>query len=443
MSYTQQVLQQIQSQYPHQPEYCQAVGEVLESLAPVVAQKEEFYRQQGLLERLTAPERVILFRVPWVDDQGRVRLNTGYRVQHSSAIGPYKGGLRFHPTVSLSIMKFLAFEQTFKNALTGLPIGGGKGGADFDPKGKSEREVMAFCQSFMTELHRHMGAGRDVPAGDIGVGSREIGYLFGQYRRLMNRFDGSLTGKDLSCGGSLCRMEATGYGLLYLVRAVLAQHGQSLEGKRIAVSGAGNVATHAIQKALELGAKPVTCSDSVGWIYDERGIDLDLLRQVKGSGQRLEVYARQRPGAVYTQGRGVWSVPCHIALPCATQNELTLEDAEALAAGGCALVAEGANMPLTTEAAHYLRRQRIPHCPGKAANAGGVAVSALEMTQNAMGQKWSFAQVDGMLETIMTGIFSRIDAAAKTWDMAGDYAAGANIAGFETLSQAILNQGVV
>ena len=443
MSYTDQVLRQIQNQYPHQPEYCQAVGEVLEPLRQVVEQKEDFYRQQGLLERLTQPERVVIFRVPWVDGNGQVRLNTGYRVQHSSAIGPYKGGLRFHPTVNLSIMKFLAFEQSFKNALTGLPLGGGKGGADFDPKGKSDGEIMAFCQSFMTELHRHIGAQRDVPAGDIGVGNREIGYLFGQYRRLMNRFDGSLTGKDLGCGGSACRTEATGYGLLYLVRAMLEEKGECLAGKRIAVSGAGNVATHAIEKAWRLEAKPVTCSDSQGWIYDERGIDLELLRQVKGSGQRLEVYAQRRPGAVYTPGKGVWGVPCQIALPCATQNELTLSDAEALAANGCLAVAEGANMPLTAEAAHYLRQQNIPHCPGKAANAGGVAVSALEMTQNAMGQKWSFSQVDGMLEGIMAGIFERIDTAAKAWDREGDYVAGANIAGFETLSRAILNQGVV
>lgn len=443
MSYTQYVREQLHTQNPHQPEFCQAVCEVLDSLELVVEKDEGLYRQQGLLERLMTPERVVIFRVPWVDDQGQVRVNTGYRVQHNSAIGPYKGGLRFHPSVNLSIMKFLAFEQTFKNALTGLPMGGGKGGADFDPKGKSQREVMAFCQSFMTELHRHIGPQTDVPAGDIGVGSREIGYLFGQYRRLQNRFAGALTGKGLSYGGSACRAEATGYGLMYLVRAMLAERGQNLEGKRIAVSGAGNVATHAIEKAWRLGAKPVTCSDSTGWVLDEQGIDLELLKQVKGTGQSLEVYAQRRPGAVYTPGKGVWSVPCHIALPCATQNELTLEDAKILAGNGCMAVAEGANMPLTAEATHFLREKGIPHCPGKAANAGGVAVSGLEMSQNSIGQSWSFSRVDGILQKIMEDIFARIDASAKEWGMEGDYVAGANIAGFRKVSQAMLEQGVV
>ena len=443
MSYTQQVWETVCRRQPHQPEFCQAVGEVLDSLAPVIENNEALYRQQGLLERLVNPERVVIFRVPWTDDRGQVHVNTGYRVQHSSAIGPYKGGLRFHPSVNLSIMKFLAFEQTFKNALTGLPMGGGKGGADFDPKGRSHREIMAFCQSFMTELHRHIGAGRDVPAGDIGVGSREIGYLYGQYRRLENRFDGSLTGKDLAFGGSACRTEATGYGLLYMVRAMLKKQGQSLEGKHIAVSGAGNVATYAMEKAWQLGAKPITCSDSKGWIYEEQGVDVELLKKVKGAGERLEMYAAQRPGAVYTPGRGVWGVPCDIALPCATQNELTLGDAQTLVKNGCVAVAEGANMPLTAEAAHYLRQQAIPHCPGKAANAGGVAVSGLEMSQNAMGQSWSFSRVDAMLQTVMEDIFAGIDAAAKDWAVEGDYVAGANIAGFQKVSRAMLAQGVI
>ena len=443
MSYTEHIRQQVICRNPDQPEFCQAVCEVLDSLEPVVEQNAALYRQQGLLERLTNPERAVIFRVPWVDDQGQVRVNTGYRVQHSSAIGPYKGGLRFHPSVNLSIMKFLAFEQTFKNALTGLPMGGGKGGADFDPKGKSDREVMAFCQSFMTELHRHIGPQTDVPAGDIGVGSREVGYLYGQYRRLQNRFAGALTGKGLSYGGSACRREATGYGLMYLVRAMLAARGQSLEGKRIALSGAGNVATYAMEKACRLGAKPVTCSDSTGWILDEQGVDVELLKQVKGAGQSLEAYAQRRPGAVFTPGKGVWSVPCDIALPCATQNELTLEDAKLLIHNGCVAVAEGANMPLTAEAAHFLREKGIPHCPGKAANAGGVAVSGLEMSQNAIGQSWSFSRVDGMLQKIMEDIFARIDASAKEWGMEGDYVAGANIAGFQKVSLAMLEQGVV
>ena len=444
MCYVQEILCEIGLKHAHQPEFCQATREVLTSLEPVVSQNEELYRSQALLERLTMPERVIQFRVPWTDDAGRVRLNTGYRVQHSSAIGPYKGGLRFHPTVNLSILKFLAFEQTFKNALTGLSMGGGKGGADFDPKGKSDREVMAFCQSFMTELQRHIDPWTDVPAGDIGVGSREIGYLYGQYRRLRNRFDGVLTGKGVSYGGSACRTEATGYGLVYLTRCMLSARGENMEGKTVAVSGAGNVATYAIEKAWQLGAKPVTCSDSTGWIHDPRGVDVQLLKEVKKvRGTSLEAYAARRPGAKFFPGRGVWSVPCQIALPCATQNELTLEDAKQLAASGCLAVAEGANMPLSWEAAEFFRQRQIPLCPGKAANAGGVAVSGLEMCQNAQRQSWSFERVDEMLQKIMENIFAKISAAAKTWGKEEDYVAGANIAAFEKLSRAILEQGVI
>ena len=444
MPYVREILENVEKQYEDQREFCQAVGEVLTSIRPVIDREEDFYRQQGLLERMVVPERVVIFRVPWVDDSGRVRVNTGYRVQHSSAIGPYKGGLRFHPTVNLSILKFLAFEQTFKNALTGLPMGGGKGGADFDPKGKSDREVMAFCQSFMTELQRHIGAERDVPAGDIGVGSREIGYLYGQYRRLRNRFDGALTGKGVSYGGSACRTEATGYGLVYLTRRLLESMGQDLAGKTVAVSGAGNVATYAIEKLLQVGAIPVTCSDSTGWIHDPRGVDVELVKKVKKErGTSLEAYAAQRPGAKFTPGAGVWEVPCQIALPCATQNELTLEDAKSLAGNGCLAVAEGANMPLTPEATDYLREKGIALCPGKAANAGGVAVSGLEMCQNARRENWSFQRVDGMLQSIMENIFTRIDTAAKEWDRPGDFVAGANIAAFQKVSRTMLEQGVI
>ena len=444
MTYAQEIMNQIQQKHPEQPEFCQAVGEVLTSLEPVLCRQELFYRQQALLERLTQPEQVIQFRVPWTDDSGQVQVNTGYRVQHSSAIGPYKGGLRFHPTVNLSILKFLAFEQTFKNALTGLALGGGKGGADFDPKGKSDREVMAFCQSFMTQLHRHIGPWTDVPAGDIGVGSREIGYLYGQYRRLRNTFDGALTGKGVTWGGSACRREATGYGLVYLTRRMLASFGQNLEGKTVVVSGAGNVATYAIEKLLQVGAIPVTCSDSTGWIHDPQGIDVNLLKEVKSArGTSLEAYAAKRPEAKFFPGKGVWSVPCQVALPCATQNEMDLEDAKLLAENGCIAAAEGANMPLTPEAAEFFREKGIFHCPGKAANAGGVAVSGLEMCQNTRRESWSFQRVDGMLQSIMENIFTQIDTAAKEWDRAGDFVAGANIAAFQKVSRAMVEQGVI
>ena len=381
--------------------------------------------------------------MPWVDDKNQVQVNTGYRVQFSSVLGPYKGGLRFHPTVDLSVMKFLGFEQVFKNALTGLPLGGGKGGADFDPKGKSDREVMAFCQSFMTELQRHIGADRDVPAGDIGVGGREIGYLYGQYRRLTGRVDGTLTGKGIAYGGSACRAEATGYGLLYLTKQMLEANGICLEGKTVAVSGAGNVASFAIEKAWQLGAKPVTCSDSTGWVYDPDGIDLSLLRQVKENRQWLGAYAARRPKARYTPGKGVWSVPCDVALPCATQNEMTLADAKQLVKNGCKAVAEGANMPVTAEGVRCLRENGILFASGKAANAGGVAVSGLEMSQNARREAWDFETVDRKLQGIMERIFRDISAAAERYAEAGDYAAGANIAGFLKVSEAMTAQGAV
>jgi len=445
MEYIQQVLRQLQRRYPDQTEYLQAVKEVLESLAPVVEKNETLYREQGLLERLVMPERCIIFRVPWTDDRGQVQVNTGYRVQFNSAIGPYKGGLRFHPSVNLSIVKFLGFEQIFKNALTGLPMGGGKGGADFDPKGKSDREIMAFCQCYMTELYRHIGPDTDVPAGDIGVGSREIGYLFGQYKRLRGAFEGGvLTGKGLSYGGSKIRTQATGYGLLYLTQQMLQKHGYSLIGKTVAVSGAGNVAIYALEKAWQLGAKPVTCSDSDGWIYDPAGIDVSLLKEIKEKNrQRLTAYAEARSGAVYHPGKGLWETPCDIALPCATQNELTLFDAQKLTENGCIAVAEGANMPTTWEATRYLRRKGVLFCPGKAANAGGVATSGLEMSQNAQRLGWSAEEVDAKLKAIMENIFRSIDAAARDWGQEGDYVMGANIAGFLKVADAMLAQGAV
>ncbi len=444
MDYVEEVFDRVRLQNPAQPEFHQAVREVLTTLRPVIARDEERYRREALLERMTTPERVILFRVPWVDDRGQVQVNNGFRVQFNSAIGPYKGGLRFHPSVNLGVIKFLGFEQVFKNALTGLPIGGGKGGADFDPKGKSDREVMAFCQSFMTELYRHIGADTDVPAGDIGVGGREIGYLYGQYKRIRGTYEGVLTGKGLTYGGSLARTEATGYGLLYLTEEMLKSNGKTLAGLTVAVSGAGNVATYAIQKAWQLGAKPVTCSDSTGWIYDPEGIDVATLKQVKEVRRaRLTEYAAQRPGAEYHPGKGVWTVKCDVALPCATQNELGLEDAKALVANGCFAVAEGANMPTTLEATKYFQDHGILFCPGKAANAGGVATSALEMSQNSQRLSWTFQEVDSRLQGIMVNIFHMLDDAAKEYGMAGDYVAGANIAGFRKVAQAMEAQGIV
>ena len=444
MSYVDEVIEQVVAQNPAEPEFHQAVKEVLESLRAVVEANEEAFRRDALLERLVNPERQFKFRVPWVDDKGQVHVNTGYRVQFNSAIGPYKGGLRLHPSVNLGIIKFLGFEQIFKNSLTGLPIGGGKGGSDFDPKGKSDREIMAFCQSFMTELCKYIGADTDVPAGDIGTGAREIGYMFGQYKRIRGLYEGVLTGKGLSYGGSLARTEATGYGLLYFTDEMLKCNGKSIKGATIAVSGAGNVAIYAIEKAQQLGAKVVTASDSTGWIYDKDGIDVELLKEVKEVKRaRLTEYAAARPSAEYHEGRGVWSIPVDIALPCATQNELHLEDAKQLVANGCYAVAEGANMPTTLEATEYLQKNGILFAPGKASNAGGVATSALEMSQNSERLSWTFEEVDGKLQNIMVNIFHNLDDAAKRYGMEGNYVAGANIAGFEKVVDAMAAQGIV
>ena len=448
MSYVDEVYSLVVEKNPAQPEFHQAVKEVLESLRVVIEANEEEYKKEALLERLCTPERIIMFRVPWVDDKGQVQVNNGFRVQFNSAIGPYKGGLRFHPSVNLGIIKFLGFEQIFKNSLTGLPIGGGKGGSDFDPKGKSDKEVMAFCQSFMTELYRHIGADTDVPAGDIGVGAREIGYMYGQYKRIRNIYEGVLTGKGLSYGGSLARTQATGYGLLYLTAEMLKCNGSDIAGKTVAVSGAGNVAIYAIQKAQQLGAKPVTCSDSTGWIYDPEGIDVELLREVKEVKRaRLTEYAAARPSAEYHEKKngehGVWNVKCDIALPCATQNELNLDDAKALVANGVFAVAEGANMPTTLEATEYFQKNGVLFCPGKASNAGGVATSALEMSQNSERLSWSFEEVDSKLQGIMVNIFHNLDDAAKKVGKEGDYVVGANVAGFLKVAEAMKAQGVV
>ena len=444
MSYVDEILDRVKKQNPDQPEFNQAVYEVLESLRVVIEKNEDKYRREALLERLTTPERCILFRVPWVDDNGNVQVNNAYRIQFNGAIGPYKGGMRFHPSVNLSIMKFLAFEQTFKNSLTGLPMGGGKGGSDFDPKGKSDREVMAFCQSLMNELYRHIGANTDVPAGDIGVGAREVGYMFGQYKRLRDVYEGVFTGKGLSYGGSLARTQATGYGVLYLTQEMLKANGETLEGKTVVVSGSGNVATYAIEKAWQLGAKPVTCSDSTGWVYDPDGIDVATLIEVKQKMRaRLTEYAKRRPNCVYHEGKGVWTTPCDVALPCATQNELLIDDAKALVAGGCMAVVEGANMPTTLDATKYLQDSGVYFVPGKASNAGGVATSGLEMTQNSERLSWSFEEVDAKLQTIMVNIFHNLDAAAKEYGMPGNYVAGANIAGFLKVADAMQAQGVV
>ena len=443
MSYVDEVLARVKTKNAAEPEFLQAVDEVLESIRPVVEANEELYKKEAILERITEPDRQFKFRVAWVDDNGQVQVNTGYRVQFNNAIGPYKGGLRLHPSVYLGIIKFLGFEQVFKNSLTGLPIGGGKGGSDFDPKGKSDREVMAFCQSFMTELSKYIGADVDVPAGDIGTGAREIGYMYGQYKRITGLYEGVLTGKGLSYGGSLARTEATGYGLLYMTEELLKSHGQDIAGKTCVVSGAGNVAIYAIQKAHQLGAKCVTCSDSTGWIYDPEGIDVDLLKEVKEVKRaRLTEYAAARPSAEYHEGRGVWSVKCDIALPCATQNELLIDDAKALVANGCIAVCERANMPTTLDATQYLQQNGVYFVPGKAANAGGVATSALEMSQNSERLSWTFEEVDAKLNQIMVNIYHNIDDAAKRYGKEGDYVAGANIAGFEKVVDAMLAQGV-
>ena len=444
MSYVDEVIERVIKENPNEPEFHQAVREVLDSLRLVVDANEEQFRKDALLERIVNPERQIKFRVPWVDDKGQVQVNTGYRVQFNSAIGPYKGGIRLHPSVNLGIIKFLGFEQVFKNSLTGLPIGGGKGGSDFDPKGKSDREVMAFCQSFMTELSKYIGADTDVPAGDIGTGAREIGYMFGQYKRLRNLYEGVLTGKGLSYGGSLARTEATGYGLLYITEEMLKCLGDSMEGKTVVVSGAGNVATYAIQKAQQLGAKVVTCSDSTGWVYDPNGIDVDALKEIKEVKRaRLTEYKNYRPNSEYHEGKGVWSVKCDIALPCATQNELNIDDAKALVANGVAVVAEGANMPTTADATEYLQANGVIFLPGKAANAGGVATSALEMSQNSERLSWSFEEVDAKLKGIMVNLYHNIDDAAKKYGFEDNFVIGANIAGFEKVVNAMNAQGIV
>ena len=443
MSYVDDVLKDVSERYAEQPEFIQAVTEVLNTLRPVVEANEDVYKRDAILERLTEPDRAIIFRVPWVDDKGNVQVNRGYRVQFNNSIGPYKGGLRFHPSVNLSIIKFLGFEQIFKNSLTSLPIGGGKGGSDFDPKGKSDREIMAFCQSFMNELYKHIGADTDVPAGDIGVGAREIGYMFGEYRKLKGIYEGVLTGKGLSFGGSLVRKQATGYGLCYITNELLKKNGTSFEGKTVVVSGSGNVATYAIEKATQLGGKVVTCSDSSGWVHDPEGIDIELLKEIKEVKRaRLTEYVKERPGAEYHEGKGVWSIPCDVALPCATQNELLIDDAKQLVANGCKYVCEGANMPTTLEATEYLQ-ENIQFIPGKASNAGGVATSALEMSQNSERLSWSAEEVDQKLQGIMANIFKNIDEAAAKYGMEGDYVAGANIAGFEKVVEAMLAQGVV
>ena len=444
MSYVDEVIAKVVEQNPSEPEFHQAVKEVLESLRVVIEANEEKYRKDALLERMVNPERQFKFRVPWVDDKGQVQVNTGYRVQFNSAIGPYKGGIRLHPSVNIGIIKFLGFEQVFKNSLTGLPIGGGKGGSDFDPKGKSDREVMAFCQSFMTELCKYIGADTDVPAGDIGTGAREIGYMFGQYKRIRGLYEGVLTGKGLSYGGSLARTEATGYGLLYLTQELLKLNGIELAGKTVCVSGAGNVAIYAIEKAQQLGAKVVTASDSTGWVYDPDGIDVAALKEIKEVKRaRLTEYKNYRPNAEYHEGRGVWSVKCDVALPCATQNELLIDDAKQLAANGCLAVCEGANMPTTMDATEYLQKNGVIFAPGKAANAGGVATSALEMSQNSERLSWTFDEVDAKLQGIMVNICHNMVDAAERYGMKGNYVAGANIAGFEKVVDAMNAQGIV
>ncbi len=443
MSYVSEQLAELKRLNAGEPEFIQAATEVLTSLEPVIEANPQ-YEAAGILERITEPERQVKFRVPWIDDNGKVHVNRGYRVQFNSAIGPYKGGLRLHPSVNLGVIKFLGFEQIFKNSLTGLPIGGGKGGSDFDPKGKSDREIMAFCQSFMTELYRHIGADTDVPAGDIGVGAREIGYLYGQYKRIRNVYEGVLTGKGLTYGGSLVRTQATGYGLLYFTDAMLKKNGLSIEGKTVVISGAGNVAIYAAEKAMQLGAKVVTMSDSNGWVYDPEGIDLAAIKEIKEvKRQRLTEYKKFRPQSEYHEGKGVWTVKCDIALPCATQNELDENDAKTLVANGVLAVAEGANMPSTLEATQVFLDSGILFAPGKAANAGGVATSALEMSQNSERLSWSFEEVDAKLKNIMENIFANADAAAEKYGHPKNYVVGANIAGFVKVADAMLAQGIV
>ena len=443
MGYVDEVLEDVKKKNANEPEFLQAVTEVLESIRPVVDRNEEVYRKNALLERLVEPDRVIMFRVPWTDDNGKVHVQRGYRVQFNNAIGPYKGGLRFHKSVYVGILKFLGFEQIFKNSLTGLPIGGGKGGSDFDPHGKSDAEVMRFCQSFMNELHKYIGENTDVPAGDIGVGGREVGYLYGQYKKLTDRYDSILTGKGLTFGGSLIRTEATGYGLMYCADEILKMNGKTMAGKTCVVSGSGNVAIYAIEKAEQLGAKVVTCCDSTGWIYDPDGIDVAVLKEVKEVKRaRLTEYKAARPNAEYHEGKGVWTVPCDYAFPCATQNELNLDDAKTLVKNGCQGVFEGANMPTTLEATKYIQENGLLFTPGKASNAGGVATSALEMSQNAERLSWTAEEVDAKLKDIMVNIAHNMSDAAEKYGFKGNYVVGANIAGFEKVADAMIAQGI-
>ncbi len=443
MSYVSDVMARVVKNYPNEPEFHQAVQEVLESLEPVVERHPE-YAKAGILERIVEPERQIIFRVPWVDDSGKVQVNRGFRFEFNSAIGPYKGGLRFHPSVNPSIIKFLGFEQIFKNSLTGLPIGGGKGGSDFDPKGKSDREVMAFCQSFMTELYRHIGPDTDVPAGDIGVGGREIGFMYGQYKRIKNAYEGVLTGKGLTWGGSLVRTEATGYGLVYFVEEMLKEKNETFQGKTVVISGSGNVAIYAAEKAMQLGAKVVAMSDSNGYFVDEAGIELDLIKRIKEvERKRCSDYAAQRSSAQYFEGTGIWNVPCDIALPSATQNEIDERDARTLVANGCIAVGEGANMPSTPEAVKVFHDAGVLFAPAKASNAGGVAVSALEMSQNSMRYSWTFAETDAKLKDIMVNIYKKSSEAAREYGFGNNLVAGANIAGFKKVADAMLAQGIV
>jgi glutamate dehydrogenase (NADP+) len=444
MSYVDEVYKKVTTENPGEPEFHQAVKEVLESLRLVIEANEDLYRKNGVLERFVEPDRIVSFRVPWVDDKGKVQINKGYRIQFNNAIGAYKGGLRFHPTVNQSILKFLGFEQTLKNSLTGLPMGGAKGGSNFDPKGKSDREVMAFCQSFMTELYKYIGKDEDCPAGDIGVGGREVGYLFGEYKRITSSFEGVLTGKGIPFGGSLARTEATGYGLIYMVNEMCKANKKTIKGKTVVVTGSGNVAIYAVQKAQQLGAKVVAMCDSNGYIYDPKGIKLDVVKQIKEVERgRIKEYEAKVKGSKYTEGKGIWNIKCDMYLPCATQNELDLDAAKVLVKNGVFLVAEGANMPTTYEATQYLQSKKVLFMPGKAANAGGVAVSGLEQSQNAMRYSWTFEEVDQKLQQIMADIFKKSDEAAKKYGVKGNYLAGANIAGFEKVAGAMLSQGIV
>ena len=444
MAYVQEIIEKVEKNNPGETEFHNAVKEVLYSIEPVIEAHEDEYRRNRILERLVEPERTISFRVPWVDDKGQLQINRGYRVQFNSAIGPYKGGLRFHPSVNRSILNFLGFEQTFKNALTGQAIGGGKGGSDFDPKGKSDREVMAFCQSFMSELFKYIGPNEDVPAGDIGVGGREIGFLYGQYKRLTNQFEGTLTGKGISYSGSLVRTEATVYGLVYITEEMLKAHGKTIRGAVVSVSGSGNVAIYAVEKAEQMGAKVVTVSDSSGYVYDPAGINVEVLKEIKEVRRgRIKEYVQMVPGSAYFEGKKVWEVKCDVALPCATQYELDTDDAKKLIDNDCIAVAEGANMPTTLEATELLQSNGVLFMPGKASNAGGVAVSALEMSQNSMRIKRSFEEVDTQLKEIMQDIWHQVSKAAVDYDCAENYVAGANIAGFRRVVKAMREQGWV